>query len=141
MDWIGQDVRRKEDERLITGRGIFADDLRFADGAYAVFVRSPHAHADILSIDVEAARGADGVLAVLTAVDLARAGVVRIPHIVRTTRGGADVYLANRDGSERAESPHAPLARDRQPPASRNSAAPGPRDARSPGACRRRGPP
>jgi hypothetical protein len=48
---IGQPVRRKEDYRLLTGRGGFADDVRLPVLAHAVIVRSPHAHAHIGSID------------------------------------------------------------------------------------------
>ena len=68
---IGDSPRRREDQRFITGRGTYIDDLRFDNLARAVFVRSPHAHATIRSIDVAAARRAPGVLAVLTAADLA----------------------------------------------------------------------
>ena len=52
---IGQPVRRKEDFRLLTGRGSFADDVRLPVLAHAVIVRSPHTHAHIGSIDKAAA--------------------------------------------------------------------------------------
>ena len=63
---IGQPVRRREDLRLLTGRGRYSDDINVPGQAYAVMVRSPHAHALIASIDVAAAARAAGVLAVLT---------------------------------------------------------------------------
>ena len=67
--WFGEPVRRLEDERLLRGAGRFTDDLD--DGAlHGCFVRSPHAHARIRAIDVEAARRAPGVAAVYTAADL-----------------------------------------------------------------------
>ena len=66
---IGQPVRRKEDFRLLTGRGCFVDDLAPPGLAHAVFVRSPHAHARIVAIDKAAALAAPGVLAVLTGAD------------------------------------------------------------------------
>ena len=66
---------RVEDEALVRGNGRFSDDPRLPNQAYAAFVRSPHAHARIVSVDTEAARKAKGVLAVLTAADMKEAGV------------------------------------------------------------------
>ena len=66
---IGDSPRRREDARFITGRGAYIDDLTFDGQSRAVFVRSPHAHARIRSIDVAASRRAPGVLAVLTAAE------------------------------------------------------------------------
>jgi carbon-monoxide dehydrogenase large subunit len=66
---------RFEDHRLLTGAGRFLDDDNAADAAWGVFVRSPHAFADIRGIDTAAARAASGVLAVLTAAELDAAGV------------------------------------------------------------------
>ena len=77
---IGQPVRRKEDFRLLTGRGSFADDVRLPEMAHAVIVRSPHAHARILSIDRSAALAFPGVLAVLTGRDYLADGLAPIPH-------------------------------------------------------------
>src|SRR5262245_58532392 len=68
---LGDSPRRREDARLVTGRGAYIDDLRFEGLAHAVVLRSPHAHAWIGSIDTAAARRAPGVLAVLTAADAA----------------------------------------------------------------------
>jgi CO/xanthine dehydrogenase Mo-binding subunit len=67
--WLGEPVRRLEDERLLRGAGRFTDDLD--EGAlHGCFVRSPLAHARIRSVDVSAARRAPGVAAVYTAADL-----------------------------------------------------------------------
>ena len=77
---IGQPVRRKEDFRLLTGRGRYGDDLVLAHQAHASFVRSPHAHARIVAVDKTAALAAPGVLAVLTGADYAAAGLGAIPH-------------------------------------------------------------
>src|SRR6185295_3134007 len=63
--------KRVEDDRLLTGQGVFSDDRRFANEAALVVLRSPHAHARIASIDASAARAAPGVLAVYTCADLA----------------------------------------------------------------------
>jgi len=68
---IGAPVRRKEDFRFITGQGRYTDDINQPGQTYAVFVRSPHAHAAIKSIDATAAKASPGVLAVLTGDDLA----------------------------------------------------------------------
>ena len=67
-------VRRREDPRLITGRGEFIDDLRLPDCVHAAMLRSPHAHARIRAIDVSAAQKAPGVVGVFTAADLGSAG-------------------------------------------------------------------
>jgi len=66
---------RIEDHRLLTGAGRFLDDERMAGAAHAVFVRSPHAFATIRGIDTAEARRQPGVLSVLTAGDMERAGV------------------------------------------------------------------
>ncbi|MGE0579164.1 xanthine dehydrogenase family protein molybdopterin-binding subunit, partial [Reyranella sp.] len=66
---IGDSPRRREDARLVRGAGSYLDDLRFEGLAHAVVLRSPHAHAWIHGVHVEAARRAPGVLAVLTAID------------------------------------------------------------------------
>ncbi len=68
---IGRDVSRKEDKALIRGQGRFADDIVLPNMLHAAFVRSPHAHALIRSIDAEGARTLPGVVAVLTLDDLA----------------------------------------------------------------------
>jgi carbon-monoxide dehydrogenase large subunit len=77
---IGQPVRRKEDFRLLTGRGSFADDVHLSGLAHAVIVRSPHAHAHIASIHKSAALVSSGVLVVLTGRDYVADGLAPIPH-------------------------------------------------------------
>lgn len=79
---IGQPVRRKEDVRLLTGRGTYTDDIDRPGQAHAYVVRSPHAHARILSIDTEAAKAAPGVIAVLTGHDAAADGIGHFPVMV-----------------------------------------------------------
>jgi len=68
---IGAAVRRKEDVRFITGKGQYTDDVVIAGETRAVFVRSPHAHAKVGSIDAAEASKMPGVVAVLTGADLA----------------------------------------------------------------------
>lgn len=77
----GQPVKRLEDQRLLTGHGGYLDD-KAADGAlWLVVMRSPHAHADIVSIDTEAAKAMPGVEAVLTGADLVADDVGTIPTL------------------------------------------------------------
>ncbi|WP_428534812.1 xanthine dehydrogenase family protein molybdopterin-binding subunit [Rhodopila sp.] len=75
----GRDVRRIEDAGLLAGGGHFTDDFSPPGLIQLGFLRSPHAHARIVSIDVAAARAMPGVLAVLTGADLAAAGVQPLP--------------------------------------------------------------
>ncbi len=72
---IGASVKRKEDFRFLTGQGTYTDDINRRGQTYACFVRSPHAHATIKSIDTAAAKGSPGVVAVLTGADLAADGL------------------------------------------------------------------
>jgi len=108
---IGQPVRRREDFRLLTGKGCYSDDFNFPDQVYGVMVRSPHAHATIRSIDTTAAATAPGVLAVLTGRDLLADGLQPIPHSVGT-RHPADITLENKDGSPPFIPPHFPMTAD-----------------------------
>src|SRR5437763_15304277 len=75
----GQPVRRKEDPRLLTGRGRFIADRRIAGECHAFILRSPHAHAELRAIDTATAREAPGVIAVLTGKELAADGIGGIP--------------------------------------------------------------
>src|SRR5579859_3982583 len=63
---IGARVKRKEDPRLITGKGTYVGDMKLAGMQYVAFVRSPYAHARITAIETAAAQGLPGVLAVVT---------------------------------------------------------------------------
>jgi aerobic carbon-monoxide dehydrogenase large subunit len=76
---FGARMRRKEDPRFLTGRGMYTDDVQIAGTLHAAFVRSPHAHARIRGIDLDAARSHPGVVAVYTGKDLADGGVNGIP--------------------------------------------------------------
>jgi len=69
--YIGQHLPRKEDRRFLIGAGRYIDDIEVPGALHACFVRSPHAHARILSIDLEAARAMPGVVAIVTGQDLA----------------------------------------------------------------------
>jgi aerobic carbon-monoxide dehydrogenase large subunit len=68
---LGKPLRRKEDYRFLTGQGRYLDDIAFAGALHAHFVRAPHAHARILSIDAAAARAAPGVAGVVTGREVA----------------------------------------------------------------------
>ena len=98
---IGAPVRRKEDHRFITGAGRYTDDINQPGQTYAYFLRSPHAHATIRSIDASAALAMPGVLAVLTGADLAADGV-----------GGliCGWMIHSKDGSPMKAGPHPALA-------------------------------
>ncbi len=72
---IGASVRRTEDRRFLTGQGRYVDDINRPGQAYAYFVRSPHAHAKIRSVNTETAASAPGVVAVLTGADVAADGL------------------------------------------------------------------
>ncbi len=109
---IGATVRRKEDLRLITGRGCYSDDFNFPGQAYASMVRSPHAHARIRAIDTAEARAMPGVLAVLTGQDALADGLKRIPHLAAPGTP-PDIVLHNRDGSPVPVAPHHVLPADR----------------------------
>lgn len=77
---IGRPVRRKEDDRLLIGKGRFTDDFSVPGQAYAAMVRSPFPHARIRAIDSAAARALPGVIAVLTGADAMADGLGPIPH-------------------------------------------------------------
>ena len=109
---IGKPVRRKEDLRLLTGRGCFSDDLVLPRQTYATMVRSPHAHARIVAIDANRASAMPGVLAVLTGKDVAADGLQPIPHRI-ALRKVPDIGLDNTDGSPPYAAPHLPLPADR----------------------------
>jgi carbon-monoxide dehydrogenase large subunit len=94
---IGQSVRRREDPRLLMGRGRFYDDLKVPDQLFAAIVRSPHAHADIRGIDARAALQMPGVHAVLTGEDYRADGLGSMPSMAPyKKRDGAPMYLPPR---------------------------------------------
>ena len=71
---VGRELRRKEDPRLITGRARYVDDMSLPGQLWAAFVRSPEAHAEIVSIDTSEAAAREGVHAVFTGQDMADLG-------------------------------------------------------------------
>ena len=101
---IGAAVLRKEDDRLLTGRGQFTDDINRPGQAHMSILRSPLAHARIVSIDTSAAEAAPGVVAVLTGRDMADDGVGGLP---------CGWLITSKDGSPMVEPPHPALPADR----------------------------
>src|SRR4051794_24543973 len=95
---IGQPVRRKEDVRLLTGRGTYTDDINRPGQLHAFVLRSPHAHARIRSIDTTAAQAAPGVAAVLTGHDAAADGIGLFPVMVEVPgKGGTKLFPTPRE--------------------------------------------
>jgi aerobic carbon-monoxide dehydrogenase large subunit len=108
---FGKSVRRREDARLVAGEGRFTDDVNLPGQAHAYVVRSPHAHARIVSIDVGGALTRPGVIAVLTGADAEADGLRPIPHRPVSVNPH-EVPLRSRDGSEIFIAPHPALATD-----------------------------
>jgi aerobic carbon-monoxide dehydrogenase large subunit len=107
---FGRPLPRKEDPRLVTGRGRFSDDFTLPGQAHAHLVRSPHAHARILSIEIAAALAMPGVLAILSGRDAAADGLASIPHKPVPTNPN-EFPLGGREGGGRVlVTPHPPLA-------------------------------
>src|SRR6516225_10899408 len=101
---IGAAPRRKEDLRFLTGRGNYVADIQRPGMVAGVFVRSPHAHARIRSIDARAALAMSGVLAVLTGADLKADRVNGLP---------CGWGIKGKDGQPMKEPPHPALAQDK----------------------------
>jgi carbon-monoxide dehydrogenase large subunit len=93
--------KRLEDDRLLTGKGRYSDDLEFPGQGWLVLVRSPHAHARLASIDLEPAKQAPGVIAAWTMAELRADGVGHLPFPPLFKRA---------DGSPMAAPPRMPLA-------------------------------
>jgi carbon-monoxide dehydrogenase large subunit len=109
---IGTSMRRKEDHRLLAGKGQFGDDFAATGQCHAAMVRSPHPHARIAGIDTQAARRLPGVLGIFTGADCRQDGLATIPHnpvpstqfdMKLTAPGGGKVFIG----------PHALLPIDR----------------------------
>ncbi len=98
---IGQSVRRTEDQRFVTGKGRYVDDIGRPGQAHAFFLRSPHAHARIRRIDLHEAQHAPGVVAVLTGDDLA---ADKIGGLI------CGWMIHSKDGSPMKAGPHPALA-------------------------------
>src|SRR5262245_52184372 len=76
---LGHSINRLEDERFVQGHGRYVDDLAAPGALHGLVVRSPHAHARIIAIDVDAARQMTGIAGVFTGQDLAADGVGPLP--------------------------------------------------------------
>jgi carbon-monoxide dehydrogenase large subunit len=101
---IGESVLRKEDYRFLTGAGQYTDDITLARMTHAVFVRSPHAHARIKSVDTRAAKSAPGVIGVLEGKDVANDKINGLP---------CGWLITSTDGQPMKEPPHPILALDK----------------------------
>jgi carbon-monoxide dehydrogenase large subunit len=101
---IGESVRRKEDYRFLTGAGQYTDDIVLANMAFAYFVRSPHAHAKIRSIDKAAALKAPGVIGILDGQDVAADKINGLP---------CGWLITSTNGEPMKEPPHPILALDK----------------------------
>jgi len=100
---IGEAVLRKEDERFLTGAGQYTDDIALGAQAYAVFVRSPHAHAGLRGVNTAAAKAAPGVIGVLTGTDVAADKINGLP---------CGWLITSINGEPMKEPPHPILALD-----------------------------
>lgn len=98
---IGQAATRVEDLRFTTGQGQYIEDLSFPEQSWAVFVRSPHAHAEIQEIDKSSVAELPGVLAVYTCEDLRAEGIGDLP---------CNAAVKNIDGSDCYKPPRPALA-------------------------------
>jgi aerobic carbon-monoxide dehydrogenase large subunit len=107
---FGKPVLRKEDARLLVGKGRYSDDVNLPGQAYACFVRSPHAHARIGRIDTDAALATPGVIAVLTGRDAAADGMRSLTH---TPMPGNPHEEMIRGGDVSFLAPHPPMPADR----------------------------
>ena len=101
---VGQPVRRKEDDTLVRGKGRYTDDFSLPGQAYAVIVRSSHAHGIIRGIDTAAAKSMPGVLGVWTGTDMATAGYGPFT---------CGLPLKNRDGTPMLQTNRLPLMTDK----------------------------
>jgi carbon-monoxide dehydrogenase large subunit len=98
---IGAALRRKEDQRFLTGAGQYTDDVQLPNQTYAYFVRSPHAHAKIRKINKTAAAKSPGVVGIFTGEDLAAANVNGLP---------CGWLITDVNGQPMKEPPHPALA-------------------------------
>ena len=103
-DGIGARVTRKEDHRFLTGNGQYTDDITLNHQTYASFVRSPHAHAKIKSVNTSAAAAMPGVIMIFTGADIAETKIGGLP---------CGWLINNKDGSPMKEPPHHILAVDK----------------------------
>ena len=99
--YIGKSVKRVEDKRFITGQGKYTDDIKMPGMVHAYILRSPYAHATVNSIDIDAAKRAEGVVAIYTGAD--------IPEAIAGVPCGWQVNFKN--GDTMKEPPHPLLVR------------------------------
>ncbi len=98
---IGKSIKRREDQRFLTGAGNYTDDVTLPHQSYGAFLRSPHAHARIRSIKLDAAKKAPGVIQIFTGPDLAEAKVGGLP---------CGWLIHSKDGTPMKEPAHPVLA-------------------------------
>jgi carbon-monoxide dehydrogenase large subunit len=101
---VGQGMKRREDQRFLTGTGLYTDDIAPDGLSHAVFLRSPHPHADIGGIETETARAMPGVIAILTASGVAEDGLGDMP---------CHALIEGRDGKPAIDPGYPLLVRDR----------------------------
>jgi carbon-monoxide dehydrogenase large subunit len=101
---IGQSIKRREDERFLTGSGQYTDDVILPRQTYGYFLRSPHAHARIQSVDTREALKMPGVVAIFTGRDIAESKIGGLP---------CGWLIHSRDGSPMKEPPHPIIAADK----------------------------
>jgi len=100
---IGQPLTRVEDSRLLTGNGLYNDDISFENQAYMYVLRSPHANAKILDINLSETLGTSGLLKIINWKDIKRLSI----NNMRTT-----FLVKNRDGNEMIDTPRHILAKN-----------------------------
>ncbi|PWC55556.1 xanthine dehydrogenase family protein molybdopterin-binding subunit [Azospirillum sp. TSO22-1] len=101
---IGASVRRREDQRFLTGRGTYTEDIKRPNQTHVHMLRSPYAHARIRGVNAADALKAPGVVAVFTGADMAADNVNSLP---------CGWLIHSKDGSPMKEPPHFPIARDK----------------------------
>src|SRR5215813_3100717 len=107
---FGKPILRKEDARLLVGGGCYSDDVNVPDQAYACFVRSPHGHANVGTIDTSAARATPGVIAVLTGADALADGMKPLTHTPMPGNPHEDMLPSS---AVAFIAPHPPMPADR----------------------------
>ncbi len=112
---IGAHIPRREDFRLLTGKGQYADDMRADGQVYAYALRAYHAHARLKSIDITEAKKAPGVVLVLTGADYAADGLKGIPHGAMTVKPEDHTVpcFTQADGKPAFSAPNLPIVSDK----------------------------
>src|SRR5258708_13819602 len=114
MRCVGAAIARREDEGVLRGAGQYTDDVALPDQSYAAFVRSPHAHAEVVAVRSHVAARAAGVLAVLTGADYLADGRLPIAHgpVPSDAVDYTQPAFGPFDGRVPLDAPHPPLAGD-----------------------------